>query len=285
MKSHFEENSQNIRAIAHQGETYRLQSRYFEAIAEFNQAIELNPDYAWGLAHRGETYRQMNRYSEALVDLSRAIVLNPDYAWGLAHRGETYRQMNRYSEALADLSRAIKLNPDHAWAYACRCLTYEQMNRYEEALADFDQTIALDKTIFSSWRGDRGLGLIYCQRYTEAIEYCEQQLRENRDDPLILYSLAVAKACLQGREDARTAIDIARATLQSQLEMDSGGAFLYRLGGLAALEGKTDQALQYLQEAVSLKGKPFETARHDPAWFELRADPRFLSLTPTITEA
>lgn len=285
MKRHTEQNPKNIHAIAHRGETYRLANHYEEALADFNLAIELNPDYTWGLAHRGETYRLMNRYFEALADFNRAIKLDPDYTWALTHRGETYRLMNRYSEALADFKRAIELNPNYAWVYACRCLTYEQMKRYEEALVDFDRTVALDKSIFSYWRSDRGLLLSFCGRYAEAIEYCEKELRDSREDQLILYSLAVAKACWQGLAEAQAQIDKARTTLQSMAKMDARGDVIYRLGGLAALEGKADQALQYLQQAILLRRGPFETARHDPAWLELRADPRFQSLIPQTIEA
>ena len=159
------------------------------------------------------------------------------------------------------------------------------MKRYEEALDDFDRTIALDKTIFSRWRSDRGLLLSYCGRYAEAVEYCEQELRENQDDRLILYSLAVAKACWQGLTEAQAQIDKARTTLQSMGKMDVGDAVLYRLGGLAALEGKADQAFYYLQKVIELRRSPLETARHDPAWLNLRADPRFQSLIPQPTKA
>ncbi|RKZ78246.1 MAG: hypothetical protein DRR19_26735 [Candidatus Parabeggiatoa sp. nov. 1] len=279
MKSHTEQNPKNSRAIAQLGESYRLMKRYSEALGEFNRAIELNSDYAWAMAHRGETYCLMNRYFEALADFNQAIELNPDYAWAYAHRGDTYRLMTRNAEALADLNRAIELTPDYAWAYACRCLSYEQMKRYKEALVDFDRTIALDETIFSVWRSDRGLLLSYCGRYAEAIEYCQQWLnQENEETHLIRYSLAVAKACEQGRAEAQAEIDKARAALQAMVNMDTGGAVLYRLGGLAALEGKADQALHYLQKALLLRGSRFETARHDPAWRDLRTDPRFQSL-------
>lgn len=247
-------------------------------LTNFNQAIAQDPKNSWALAHRGETYRLLARYQEALADFDQAIVLNPDYAWAFAHRGETYRLMNRYDEALADFNRAIVLNPDYAWAFACRCLIYEKMRRYEEALQDFDRTLALDKTIFSAWPSDRGLLLSFCGRYEEAIVWCEQQLRETPDDPLLLYALAVTKARQQGLAGAKQQINRAQAALQAAVKTDATGAILYRLGGLAALEGETEQALHYLQEATTLRGDRFETARHDLAWLDLRADARFQAL-------
>ena len=53
----------------------------------------------------------MERYDEALADFNRAIELDPEDAWALAGRGETYWAMGRYDQALADYDRAIELDP------------------------------------------------------------------------------------------------------------------------------------------------------------------------------
>jgi tetratricopeptide (TPR) repeat protein len=53
----------------------------------------------------------MERYDEALADFNRAIELDPDFGWAFSDRGETFRLMGRYDQALADLNRAIELSP------------------------------------------------------------------------------------------------------------------------------------------------------------------------------
>ncbi len=76
---------------------------YLEAaLANFNCAIDLNPNYAWAIAHRGETYRQMKRYEKALVDFSRSLTLKPGHAWTLAHRGASHYKLKYYQHALAE---------------------------------------------------------------------------------------------------------------------------------------------------------------------------------------
>jgi tetratricopeptide (TPR) repeat protein len=253
--------------------------RQVEALADFDRAIAQNPENSWTLAHRGETRRLMGRYDEALADFDRAIALKPAYAWALAHRGETHRLMGRYDEALADFDRAIALHPAYAWTFACRCLLHEQLRRYEQALQDLDRTVTLDETIFPAWRSDRGLLLSFCGRYAQASAWCEGELQEHPDDALLLYALAVIQARWRGLAEARSQIAQARQALRMMVEADSSGAIFYRLGGLAALEGQSDRALRYLRHATYLRGDRFETARHDLAWLDLRADPRFQALT------
>ena len=131
-------------SIAGHGETCRLMERYDEAIADFNRAIELAPSFAWAIAHRGQTYRAMERYDEALADFNRAIELDPSANWVIAHRGQTFHAMKRYNEALADFNRAIELDPSYDWAIGSRGQTFHAMKRYDDAIADYNRAIELD---------------------------------------------------------------------------------------------------------------------------------------------
>ncbi|MEH1814232.1 MAG: tetratricopeptide repeat protein [Nostoc sp.] len=271
LNSAIAQNTDNAKALAQQGESYRLMGDFEAALAYFNRAVELNFNYAWAIAHRGEIYHQMKRYEEARTDFSRAIDLNPNYTWAIAHRGVTYRFRGKpyYDKALADLTRAIELNPDYAWAIAYRCQIYGLMNSYENALVDFDQAIALDKTIIPNWPGERGLLLSYLGRYAEVIECCKQGLQDNPDDYITLYTLAVIETRRKGLAEAKTTIDKTRAALQATIKTKACAGILYRLGGLAALEGNFEQALSFLQEAILLDNEPLELARRDLAWLDL----------------
>ncbi|MDB9518926.1 tetratricopeptide repeat protein [Roseofilum reptotaenium CS-1145] len=275
-------NPQNARAWAGRGENYRLMKRYREALEDFNRAIELNPNYAWALAHRGETSFLLDAFEEALEDFNRAIELQPNYVWALAHRGVTYERIERYEDALVDLDRAIELQPDYAWAIAYRCRTYEMLRRYEEALVEFDRAIALDKTIIKEgWLAERGLFLTLIERYAEAMEHYQQALETDPEDSLTLYWIATLKARWKGLLEARPEIERAKSVLQAKLAADSSetSATIYELGGLAAIEGRNDEALAFLEEAISLDYFPRRRALHDLAWFDLHLEPRFQKVT------
>lgn len=273
-------NPNDIRAIAQRGDIYRLLKQYEEALADFSRAVGQNPIYVWAITRRGEVYRMMKRYPEALADFNQAIELKPDYAWAIAHRGATYRFMGHryYEKALAEFSRSIELKPDYAWAIAYRARINDMLRRYEDALVDFDTAIALDRTLFNDWRCERGMLLSYCGRYAEAIDCCQEALLENPGDSFALYNIAVFKTRWQGLVEAQPDVDIARNALLGLVNSEARGIVLYRLGGLAALEGQTKQALNYLQEAILLEDEAIEFARHDIAWLQLREHPHFLTV-------
>jgi tetratricopeptide (TPR) repeat protein len=274
-----EQNPEDGKALAHRGETHRLTGHFEMALDDFNRSIELEPNYAWAIAHRGETYRLMKRYEQAIADFSPSLALNPKHAWTLAHRGSCYYQLKQYRNALVDINQAIELQPDYPWALVYRINLYIRMERNEEALVDFDRAIALDDTIIAHWPGERGLLLSYMGRYDEVISCCEQGLKDNSNDHITWYTLAVVKARFKGMAAAQAEIETTRNALQAVKEQSKRAGVVYRLGGLAALEGDWDRALNYLQEAILLDdNEPVELARRDIAWLELREHPRFQSL-------
>lgn len=273
-----EQKPEDAKAWAHRGENHRLAGHFAAALEDFNRSIELQPDYAWAIAHRGDTYRLMQRYEQAIADFDRSLELKPKHAWALAHRGASYYHLKQYSNALIDINQALNLQPDYPWAIVYQINIYAIMGRYEEALVGFDRAIALDNTIIPSWPGERGLLLSYMRRYDEVIAVCEQGLKDNPDDYITLYTLAAVKARFKGMAAAQADIETTRNVLQAVNEPSKRAGVVYRLGGLAALEGDRDLALNCLQEAISLDNEPLELARRDVAWLELREDPRFRSL-------
>jgi tetratricopeptide (TPR) repeat protein len=277
-----EQSPEDAKAWARRGENHRLAGQFEAALNDFNRSIELEPNNAWAIAHRGETYYLMKRYEEALADFNRAIELNPDYIWAIAHRGVTYRFLGEayYTKALTDLDRAIEHQSDYVWALAYRCRVYALMKWYEKAMTDFDRAIALDKIIFvgKNWQIEKGLILCYDGQYPEAIACCEQRLQDVSDDTTALYCIAVSKARWLGLDKAASEIERSRAALLAQWETGDRGDILYRLSGLAILEGNCEQAWQYLREAIPINDEAIELVDCDPAWLGWRDNPKTLAL-------
>jgi hypothetical protein len=73
-------------------------------------------------------------------------------------------------------------------------------------------------------------------------------------------------------------INTAQDALLTNTSDNTQDAVIYGLGGLSALVGDNDQALNYLRQAVLQNERVIGWACHDIAWLNLRNDPRFLVL-------
>jgi len=117
---------------------------YQGAIADYNQAIKLKPDYATAYFNRGSSKYNLGDYQGAIADYSQAIKLNPDYAEAYINRGVSKDDLKDYQAAIADFNQAIKLKPDYAAAYTNRGVSKGKSGDYQGAIADFNQAIKLN---------------------------------------------------------------------------------------------------------------------------------------------
>ncbi|MCX5692556.1 MAG: tetratricopeptide repeat protein, partial [Candidatus Omnitrophica bacterium] len=60
------------------GIEYAQKGKYDEAISEYNEAIEINPNYAEAYSNRGDAYAKQGNLSQAISDCTKAIGINPD---------------------------------------------------------------------------------------------------------------------------------------------------------------------------------------------------------------
>ena len=113
------------------------------AIAYCNQAIEFDPTAA-AYDSRGRAYFEKGDGGHAIADYSEAIKLNPKDAVGLNNRARVYYLKGDFALAIGDYDQAIRLDPNDASAYQGRALAHFYAGALAEALADFDRSRALD---------------------------------------------------------------------------------------------------------------------------------------------
>lgn len=89
------------------------QRRLGEAIAEYQVAIELDPEFAEAYSSLAVAYLMQNELVRALEYLDRALELRPDYADGWVNRGIALQIAGRPSEAIESFERALELVPGH----------------------------------------------------------------------------------------------------------------------------------------------------------------------------
>lgn len=135
---------QVVDAYNNRGYYYIAESRYPEALADFNEAIALNPKVARVWVNKGSVFAEQNMDDSAAVCFARAIELKPDYPEALNNRGGIRSRLGDLAGAVEDFSRAIALEPTFRDAYSNRALVYFKMGAFEKAAADRRRVIELD---------------------------------------------------------------------------------------------------------------------------------------------
>ena len=126
-----------------------------DALADYAEAIRLEPDYAEAYNNRGAVKAKLGRYDDALADYAEAIRLKPDHAGAFYNRGVAKDTLGRHEDALGDFAEAIRLKPDYAEAYNNRGAVKDTLGRHEDALGDYAEAIRLKPDLAEAY-GNRG---------------------------------------------------------------------------------------------------------------------------------
>ncbi len=95
-------------------------------------------------------------YEGAIADYNQALQINPNDPDNYFRRGIAFRQKEDYQEALRDFNQVIHLSPKNTSAYLNRGLVRISLKDYQGAKADGDKAISLDPTLSDGYfiRGD-----------------------------------------------------------------------------------------------------------------------------------
>jgi tetratricopeptide (TPR) repeat protein len=216
--------------------------RYNEAIAEFRQSLQLNPDSAPTQYNLGFALSARGRREEAIAAFQAALRIDPDYAQAHNNLGALLQIGGQQDAALEHYRRAAALRPDNVESHTNLGQLLSIRGRPAEAAAQFAEALALRSDNIQALAGlawiratasDASL-----RNSVEAVSLSERADAASRhQDVIAIDALAAAYASAGRYDDALTA---ARAGLE-----------------LATAAGRLDVASQFRQRMeLYQKGQP-----------------------------
>ena len=116
---------------------------YDQAVEFYTARIRANPQASTYIA-RGNIWSEKGEHDIAIADYGEAIRLDPKEASAYYNRGIAWSAKKDYEKAIADYGEAIRLDPKDARAYNNRGNAWQLQRDYEKAIADYGEAIRLD---------------------------------------------------------------------------------------------------------------------------------------------
>ena len=222
-----------------------------EAIAQFQTVIEISPNDAEGYYNLGNALIQKGSVDEAIPYYQKALRIKPDYAEACYNLGNAFIQKGRVDEAIGYYERALRIKPDYAEAQNNLGKALLQKGRVDEAIADFQKALRLKPDHVNACY-NLGLALLQKGRAEEAITCFQKALRLKPDFSEAQNDLAwvLATAPQASLRNGDKAVELAARA--NRLAGGKNPIFLRTLAAAYAEAGRSGDAIQNVQKAIEL---------------------------------
>jgi tetratricopeptide (TPR) repeat protein len=229
----------DIRGIA----LYNL-GRLEEALVSCDRAIQIKPDFHVAWNSRGIALSNLGRLEEAVVSCDRAIQIQPDFHVAWHNRGNALSNLGRLEEAVASYDRAIQIKPNDHYAWDSRGNALSNLGRLEEAVASYDRAIQIKPNDHYAWN-NRSNALSNLGRLEEAVASCDRAIQIKPDYHEAWNSRGVALSNLGRLEEEVASYDRAiQIKPDYHQAWNSRGVALKNLGRLEEAVVSYDRAIQ-----------------------------------------
>lgn len=110
-----------------------------EAIAAFEKALELKPNYGMALYESGWCNNEINKYSNAIALLRKARNFMSNEFKVFFELGFAFEKSENYDSAIAAYNNCLRLKSDYANTYKQLGYIYYEKDNYNEAIAQFQK--------------------------------------------------------------------------------------------------------------------------------------------------
>ena len=237
-----------------------------DAIAQYEQALRLKPDFGEAHYNLGITLAEAGRALEAIGHYEQALRIKPDYAAAHHNLAIALARVRRVPEAIGHYEQALRLKPDIAEAHYNLGVVLgqvgkiddpniaqahnnlgvllDQVGKINDAIGHYEQALRL-KPDYAEAHNNLGIALARLGRGQEAIDHFEQALRIKPDYTAARNNLGAALAQAGRLQEATEQFALVLRNTPNDAEAHCNlGIALERAGKLKEAMAQYEQALR-----------------------------------------
>ena len=160
------------------GTFYKSNGQLDIAVKKFEQALNLEPNYAEVHYNLGVTLRELDKIEEAIKSYKKAISIKNAYPNAHFNLGNALLSLKQYDGAIKHFESTIAFNPKFAKAYNNLGLVYKRLGKDQEAGKKFDEALVI-KPDYAEAANFRGVIFQNAGDLNNAIKYYQKSLQIN----------------------------------------------------------------------------------------------------------
>jgi serine/threonine-protein kinase len=222
-----------------------IEGRSEQARQEIRRLLRRAPNEPSVHSTAAYLYRLSGQYDLALEQWDRLLKISPtDIAYAAYNRARLFVYQHDLPKAEAEIAKGMAFEPNHPNLRSYRALVNLYRGDVEKAMTEVQEVLA-------------GHPDLHSQKITLA--YCHIEKGE----------VEQALALMDDKVEAAAYADQDTA---------------YRLGGVYALVGRADEAIEWLERAVAMGNENYPWISSNPQWQLLKDNPQFVAILEALRE-
>jgi tetratricopeptide (TPR) repeat protein len=154
------------------GMVFLKNKNYPEALQNFNDAIDWNPNFHEPYLNRGITFRNLRLFDAAISDFNKALELDSAKVDVYFNLALTYKEMDEVDITIDYFLKLKDIDPNHFQAYQMMGEIYYDQRHFDQAILMFEKVLSINN---KNYWGYYWVALSYDakRRYPEAIKAYE----------------------------------------------------------------------------------------------------------------
>jgi tetratricopeptide (TPR) repeat protein len=248
--------------------------------------VRINPNNAPAVGNLGAGYFIRGDLPQALKWEKKATAINPKNNIPFQLIGWTYRLLGDFSNAELWLKKSLEIKPFKD-SYRELAFTYIQQGKKAEAMNLVPHIIESDTANFSSYE-EAALVCMLAGEMQQAKENFQKAVDMNTSlntDASTFAPIGLGAILLKENKTIDAEILLSRSRSLFLEEIKKGiqdDELRIGLASIAAIEGKKEEALQWLQKAVDVKWLDYGMVETSPWFKNINTEPRFKQIMTKV---
>jgi tetratricopeptide (TPR) repeat protein len=149
-----------------------------DALAHYQEAIRLKPDYVDAYNNMGTVLSELGQQQQAIEAYQQTLRLQPDFAEAHQNLAVSLENLGRLDEARTELNESIRLKPDFANAHNGLGSIFFKQGKLDDAIAEYSEAVRINPN-FADAHNNLGVALLRKERLKEAVDHFSVALRIN----------------------------------------------------------------------------------------------------------
>lgn len=173
-----------------EGNTFLAQNELSAAIAAYQRALELAPNFVEAHYNCGVAYHQQGHLKLAVQSYNQALQLYPHLAEAYFNLASAYSDLNRFDESETAYIEVLRLQPENAAAAYNLGLVHKSTGKHYQAIERFEQALQIQPNYAEA---ANNIGVIYRDQddFEMAMSWLQKALTIKNDFAVALYNIGV----------------------------------------------------------------------------------------------